>query len=298
MMTQELKSYPSGGRFRLGVRAHDFGRLPAEELAAKIASKGLVCTQLALTKAIAGLNLQPGQLNPGLAFDIGQAFLRHRVQIAVLGCYINPLHPDPATRTKLLDWFKEHLRFARDFGCGLVALETGSLNADYSPHRDNHGEHAFQQSIASLATLVAEAERFGVVVGIEGVAHHAVSTPSRIRTALDILRSPNVQVVFDPVNLLSSENHPDQDRIIRESFDLFGDRMAVIHAKDFIITNGSVASVPMGMGNLHHGLLLDTAATRKPGISILFEETDELGVAHSMDFIRGLEITSRNAGET
>ena len=295
-MTKEQQSYPSGGRFRLGVRAHDFGRLPADELAAKIASKGLVCTQLALTKAIAGLDLQPGQLNPGLAFDIGQAFLRHRVQIAVLGCYINPLHPDPTTRAGLLDWFKEHLRFARDFGCGVVALETGSLNADYSPHRDNHGEEAFQQSIASLATLVAEAERFGVIVGIEGVAHHAVSTPARIRTALDILRSPNVQVVFDLVNLLSAENHPDQDRIIRESFDLFGDRIAVIHAKDFVIKDGSVCPVTMGMGNLHHELLLDLIATRKPGISILFEETDEPGVAHGMNFIRGLEITSRNAG--
>ena len=288
-MTEELNIYPSSGRFRLGVRAHDFGRLPAEELAAKIASKGLVCTQLALTKAIAGLDLQPGMLSPGLAFDIGQAFLRHRVQIAVLGCYINPLHPDRATRAKLLDWFKEHLRFARDFGCCLVALETGSLNADYSPHRDNHGEQAFQQSIASLASLVEEAERFGVIVGIEGVAHHAISTPIRMRTVLDILRSPNAQVVFDPVNLLSSENHSDQDRIIRESFDLFGDRMAVIHAKDFVIKNGSVSSVPMGMGNLHHGLLLDTVAARKPGISILFEETDEQGVSHSMDFIRGLD---------
>ena len=210
MMTQEPNSFPTGGRFRLGVRAHDFGRLPADELAAKIASKGLVCTQLALTKAIAGLDLQPGMLNPGLAFDIGQAFLCHRVQIAGLGCSINPLHPDPATREKLLGWFKEHLRFARDFGCGLVALETGSLNADYSPHRDNHGEQAFQQSIASHASLVEEAERFGVVFGIEGVAHHAISTPARIRTAsLKVEQTPKgITLTLPTAEMLNGKPMP------------------------------------------------------------------------------------------
>ena len=97
----------------------------------------------------------------------------------MLGCYVNPIHPDPATRRSLLGLFKEHLRYARDFGNGLVALETGSVNADYSPHPENHGEHAFQQSLASIAELAAEAEKFGVIVGIEAVASHVVSTPTK-----------------------------------------------------------------------------------------------------------------------
>ena len=80
---------------RIGVRAHDFGKLPAEELAARISARGLSCVQLALSKAIAGIDLKPGELNPGMAFHIGQAFHRHGLQIAVLGCYINPIHPDP-----------------------------------------------------------------------------------------------------------------------------------------------------------------------------------------------------------
>jgi L-ribulose-5-phosphate 3-epimerase len=151
---------------RIGVRAHDFGILPAGELAAKIAAKQMVCAQLALGKAIAGFTLKPGILNPGLAFEIGEAFHNQGVQIAVLGCYVNPIHPDPTTRQSLLGLFKEHLRYARDFGNGLVALETGSVNADYSPHPKNHGETAFQQSVASIAELVAGAERFGVIVGI------------------------------------------------------------------------------------------------------------------------------------
>ena len=44
---------------RVGVRAHDFGKLPADELARRIAATGMSCVQLAVSKAIAGLDLKP-----------------------------------------------------------------------------------------------------------------------------------------------------------------------------------------------------------------------------------------------
>jgi sugar phosphate isomerase/epimerase len=271
---------------RIGVRAHDFGRLSAGELAAKIAAKHMVCTQLALGKAIAGLDLKPGVLNPGLAFTIGAAFQTQGVQIAVLGCYVNPIHPDPATRKSLLGLFKEHLRYARDFGNGLVALETGSVNADYLPHPENHGETAFQESLASIAELVAEAERFGVIVGIEAVASHVVSTPKKMRRMLDTVASNNLQVVFDPVNLLSLENYCEQEQVIGESIELFGDRIAAIHAKDFVVENGQMRYARVGRGKLRHDLVMKFAVKERPGISILLEDTNEQTAEDSREFLR------------
>lgn len=271
---------------RIGVRAHDFGCLAAGELAARIAAKHMVCAQLAPGKAIAGLQVKPGTLNPGLAFEVGEAFRKQSVQIAVLGCYVNPIHPDLPTRKSLLGLFKEHLRYARDFGSGLVALETGSLNADYSPHPGNHDESAFQQSLASIAELVAEAETFGVIVGIEAVTSHPVATPQKMRRMLDAVASSNLQVVFDPVNLLSLENHHEQERIIGESLDLFGDRIAAIHAKDFVVDNGQFAFARAGLGKLRHDLVMKFAVEHKPGISILLEDTSEQTAQDSRDFLR------------
>jgi L-ribulose-5-phosphate 3-epimerase len=247
--------------------------------------------QLALNKAIAGLDLKAGDLNPGLAFHVGEAFRRHGVQIVVLGCYINPIHPDPATRRELLAFFKDHLRYARDFGCGLVGLETGSVYADYSPHPDNHGDAAFHAMLASISELVADAERFGVIVGIEGVTSHTVSTPAKMRKVLDAIQSNNLQVIFDPVNLISLENLRDQDRIVQESFDLFGDRIAVIHAKDFTVQHGVYRQVRAGQGQLNYKLLTDLIQRRKPCISILREEVDEASVEGCARYI--LEAASR-----
>ena len=259
---------------RIGVRAHDFGCLPAEDLAAHIAAQQFFCVQLALGKAIAGFKWKTGILNPGVAFDIGGAFHRRGIQIAVLGCYVNPIHPDLSTRKSLLGLFKEHLRYARDLGAGLVALETGSVNADYAPHPENHSERAFQQSLASIAELVEEAEQFGVIVGVEAVASHAVSTPQKMRRMLDSVASNNLQVVFDPVNLLSVENHHQQEGIFKEAFDLFGDRIAVLHAKDFLIEGGELKFARAGLGKLRHDVVMRFAVEEKPGISILLEDAN------------------------
>jgi sugar phosphate isomerase/epimerase len=260
---------------RLGVRAHDFGCDTAERLAARIAAQGFSCVQLALNKAIVGLNLQAGDLTAELAREIGGAFARHGVGIEVLGCYINPIHPDLATRKKLLAYFKDHLRFARDFGCGLVALESGSVNADYSPHPANHGEAAFQEMLPSLGELVAAAEQFGVCVGFEAVHCHTVSTAQKMRRVLDAIGSKNLRVVFDAANLLSPEHFPDQSQIIAEAFNLLGDDIAVVHAKDFVFESGTMKTVPAGRGQLDFAPILEFIRSRRPGASVLLEETGE-----------------------
>lgn len=273
---------------RIGARAHDFGKLSADELARRIAATGMSCVQLALSKAIEGIDLKPGQLNPGLACEVGSAFHRHGVQIAVLGCYVNPIHPDPAIRKSLLGFFKEHLRYARDFGNSVVALETGSLNADYSPHPDNQSDEAFHTMLGSFEELVAEAEKFGVIVGVEGVTSHTVSNPVRMRRLLDMIPSNNLQVVFDPVNLISFENFREQDRVANDSFELFGDRIAIVHAKDFVVGADGLQTVRAGQGACNYRPIIAWLEANKPSVSILLEEAGEATVGECAAYLRGL----------
>jgi L-ribulose-5-phosphate 3-epimerase len=270
---------------RLGVRAHDFGCDPPERLAARIAAQGFSCVQLALNKAIAGLKLQAGDLNAELAREIGGAFARHGVGIEVLGCYVNPIHPDLATRKKLLAYFKDHLRFARDFGCGIVALESGSVNANYSPHPANYGEAAFREMLASIGELVAEAEKFGVTVGLEAVHCHTVSTAKKMRRVLDTIRSKNLRVVFDAANLLSPENYREQTRIIPVALDLLGNDIAVVHAKDFVFESGALKTVPAGRGELDFAPVLNFVHVRNLGVAVLLEEANESAAPQSAKYL-------------
>jgi L-ribulose-5-phosphate 3-epimerase UlaE len=53
---------------------------------------------------------------------------------------------------------------------------------------------------------------------------------------------------------------------------LFGDRIVVIHAKDFVIQDGTFKIVCAGQGRLNYELLLGMVKKRKPYISVLLEE--------------------------
>ncbi len=272
---------------KLGVRAHDFGRRPVAELAECIAQQGFSCVQLAPPKAIAGFDAEPGRLTAEFGRQVREAFGRQGVEIAVLGCYINLVDPDPARRRAQLDRFKEYLRFARDFGCRVVGTETGSLQADYSFHPDNRGEAAFQTVVASVRELVAEAERCGATVGIEGVERYVVSDPRRMQRLLEEVKSEHLGVIFDVVNLLSVENHLRQGEIMREAFALWGDRIAIIHAKDFVVEDGRLRSVLSGQGMLDHGPLVEFIRRREPSLPVLLEDTEPATVERGVRFWRG-----------
>ena len=271
---------------KLGVRAHDFGKLPVDELAAQIARHGLASIQLAPTKAIAGFDLDAGRLSPGFATSIRDAFHRQGIQIAVLGCYINLGDRDEAKRRPQLERFKEYLRFARDFGCSVVGTETGSLNSDFSRHPDNMGEEAFQIVLSSVRELVREAERFGVCVGIEAVERYVISSPRRLRRLLDEVDSPNLQVIYDPVNLLWSTNCEQQAQIIEEAHALLGNRICIVHAKDFAISGAQFQELPAGQGRLDYRKILRWIKEQKPGVDVLMENTHPATIDQSVAFLR------------
>jgi sugar phosphate isomerase/epimerase len=270
----------------LGVRAHDFGKLPVAALAAQIAQHGLTCIQLAPTKAIAGFDTDAGRLSPGFATSIREAFQRHGIQIAVLGCYINLGDRNEAIRRPQLERFKEYLRFARDFGCSVVGTETGSVNSDFSRHPDNAGEEAFQLVLASVRELVREAEKFGVFVGIEAVERYVISSPQRLRRLVDEVNSPNLQVIYDPVNLLWSTNHEHQDDIMEAAHTLLGDRIGIVHAKDFTVAGQQFQELPAGQGRLNHQKVLRWIKDRKPGVSVLLENTQPSTIGRTVAFMQ------------
>src|SRR5690606_31992508 len=101
------------------------------------------------------------------------------------GCYINMIHPDKIERQKALDRFKEHIRFARDFGCSIVGTETGAVNAKMGYTVDNFAEGPFQDVVASVSELVEEAEKWGIIVGIEGGINHPIYTPKLMNRMLN-----------------------------------------------------------------------------------------------------------------
>ena len=270
----------------IGIRAHDIENLPLEELVQEIASKGLTSVQLALGKSLSNVNTEVGSLSPGLARYVGSMFSKYNVQIAVLGCYFNMIHPDLVERRKGIERFKEHIRFARDFGCSIVATETGNVNPEIFYTEENFKERPFLEVVESVRELVKEAEKFGVIVGIEAGVNHPVYSPKVMKRLLDSINSNNLQVILDPVNLLTIDTYQNQEEIFQEAMDLFGDRVVILHAKDFIIENNQLVPTAVGKGLLNYEYILNVLKEKKPYINILLEETKEPFIDESIAFLK------------
>lgn len=270
----------------LGIRAHDIEASSLEELVEVVSEKGFSCVQLALNKSFKDFNTQFGSFSPGFAKSIGNAFKQKNIQISVLGCYINMIHSNRNVRKKELERFKEHIRFARDFGCSIVGTETGSVKATMGYSEDNFREEAFLDVVESVRELVTEAERFGVMVGIEGGVNHPIYSPKVMKRLLDSTNSNNVQVIFDPVNYLTIDNYLKQEAVFHEAMNLFGERIVILHAKDFVIENNGVKTVPVGKGLLNYQALFALLKEKKPFINVLMESTKEPYIDESMKFLK------------
>jgi L-ribulose-5-phosphate 3-epimerase len=270
----------------IGIRAHDIDDPSIENVVNIIANKGLSAVQLALGKSLKDINSEFGSLSPGFAQTIRRGFDKRDIQIAVLGCYFNMIHPDHTERRKGMERFKEHLRFARDFGCSIVGTETGNVQAEIIYTEENFTEQPFLEVVESVKELVEEAERFGVIVGIEGGINHPIHTPKCMRRLLDLVPSNNLQVIYDPANFISIDSYHNHEDVIEEAFELFGDRMVILHAKDFVIEDEQIKMVPVGQGLLNYDYLFHLLKKKKPFINILMESTQEPHIDGSIAFLR------------
>lgn len=270
---------------RIGIRAHDCAKLSFEELVKNISDQGFYCTQLALKKAIRDFPVDRGAMTPGMALYMKRVFDKYQVDVSVLGCYLNLGNPDPRQLEEITETYKAHIRFASLLGCGVVGTETGAVNTSYSFEPANHSEEALEVFIKNLRPVVDYAEKLGVIFAIEPVYKHIVHDVTRARQVLDRIQSPNLQIIFDPVNVLSADNYLRQDEIVDEAFRLLGNEIAVVHAKDFLIEGELVVSVPAGTGGFHYDVLMKQVKERKPFIHVLLEDTKPDNAAASKEFV-------------
>lgn len=259
---------------QLGIRLHDTKELRFEDRIVEVAKNGFTCGQLALGKVFSDLNVEDGALTPGLAMHLKRVFEQNKVDCAVLGCYLNLGNPNKEQLVKDIHRYMAHIRFASILGAGVVGTETGAPNEEYEPCPECFTEEALEYVIENLRVIVEYAEKMGVIVAIEPVATHIVNTPQRARKVLDIIDSPNLQIIFDPVNLLCIDNYENRKEIISQAIELLGEDIAIVHMKDFIITeDGMFQNTGAGLGMMEYDQVLEFIQSKKPYIHCTLEDT-------------------------
>ncbi|MCC8101114.1 MAG: sugar phosphate isomerase/epimerase [Clostridiales bacterium] len=258
---------------QIGIRLHDVKSAPLSERLAIAHEQGFSCAHLAMAKVISENPVDDGALTPGYAMYLRKLFAEHDMDIAVLGCYLNLANPNEASLAKTTRRYLANIRFASLLGAGVVGTETGAPNEEYRFEEACHTEEALEIFIKNVRPVVEYAEKMGVILAIEPVYRHIVCNPKRARKVLDAVDSPNLQIIFDPVNLLDISNYQNSDEIFAEAIDLLGEDVAVMHLKDYRIENGQLISTAAGTGEMDYSRIIRFMKERKPYIHATLEDT-------------------------
>jgi sugar phosphate isomerase/epimerase len=273
---------------QLGIRLHDTVKCSIEERLEIAKDQGFSCAHIALGK-LCDMPFQNDALTPGYAMFLKSIFNDVDIDIAVLGNYLNLANPDKNQLKEIQRRYMNHIRFASFLGCGMVGTETGAPNIDY--HYDKEAcrsDEALDILENNLRPVVRYAENMGVIIAIEPVYRHIVWNPKRARELLDRIDSPNLQIIFDPVNLLDVENVDRRDEIFQEAFDLLASDIAMVHLKDYVIKDGELKSVGCGYGEMDYTEIIRFLEQRKPYIHATLEETTPDTAVYSRKYIEDI----------
>ncbi len=272
---------------RIGVRGHDYGRNALPVLIDKMLQDGYETTQLAIKKALAEVEDLNMALTKEFCASLGQIIREKEFKISVLGAYLNYVGKDENLRRERLAILMKHIEMANIIGCRMVGTETGSLNDDYSPHMDNHGEDAFQRFKESVTLALEVAETNNTYLAVEAVSHHIIHTIKRMKRLLDEINHNRLKVIFDISNLMTEENLCQQNQILEEAFELFGQDLLVVHVKDFSFVEGKKIIVPLGEGLLNLELLMELVKKSPNDIDVLGENIRKDKLKDTYEILKG-----------
>ncbi len=263
---------------QFGMRAHDFSApKPAKEFLNGLSNAGIRYVQLAFEKSFSDLDFATGRYSAGYAQYLARILRENEVHCAVLGCYINPVVPDEALRTKEIARFTERLRYAKHIGADMVGTETGRFSIDFSVTEQTQSKECYRTLLESFSEICTHAEALGVTVGVESVFDHTLCSPEKMERFLKDIASPSIEVIFDFANLLSPQaamEREQQERLVKEAFDRYGERISILHLKDLIFdANGEQQCVTPGTGLMDYQPLMKLVKQHKPYIIGLLEES-------------------------
>lgn len=265
---------------KLGVRAHDYGRHTIAEYARILAEEGYETVQLAVPKAFCEIQSYE-DITPKLLEEIRTEFEKRRIEIAVMGCYMDLGNPNEEVRRQAVDTFKRCMGYGKILGARLTGTETAY------PHLSRSEKVQWYPCMMdSLKRLTEEAERLDVWIGIEPVAWHPLEDAETACEVLKELGSDHVKIIFDPANVMERPGEVRQKAYWKRCFDLLGPYIEAIHLKDFVVDEqGRYCGKPLGEGVMEYDVLKEWLKNH-PSMAVLREEMDPMLAKQDIQFMR------------
>jgi len=198
------------------------------------------------------------------AEEIGRRF-RDAGVITQVACYTNlECAPGPA-RDQQLARLSHVIRLAACAGARCVVSGAGHMQPDYPDridvaHVDNWSAAAMDRLANSCEEAAAVAADVGITFCVEPWVLTTLNSPARLSEVVRRVGTRGFGVLLDPVNLMTLDTYFDNGRLIRACFDVLGDAIVLVHAKDTLLLEHALtyhmSETRAGEGNLDYETLL------------------------------------------
>lgn len=196
---------------------------------------------------------------------IRTSFQEYQATLAQVSCYTNLEVAPGAIRVRQMARLHELIEWTAAAGGRTVVSGCGHVNPDkaeevFSAHPDNWTPAAMDRLVESCAEAAEWAVNAGIVFAVESWVLLTLNSPKKIRELVDRVNNPAFGVLFDPVNLMNLDVHFTNGAMIQEAFDLLGDTIKIVHAKDTILIDSQftyfMSEAKVGEGRLDYEMLL------------------------------------------
>ena len=239
-----MRKYAERGvNMKLGALSFEISRPTIDSLFESVHKYGFTQLQLHFYqfsdgKGAVASEKMPHSMPNELAEEARAASQKYGVEISAAGGYYNMVSRDLNVRSRGLYDIERLASLCRVFGCGMIALSTGSRSHDpemmWEIHEENNTQQAWHDICEAMEQALAIAEHYNVCLGVEVEASNVINTPEKARKLIDDMRSPNLKVILDAANLFSkgSAYAAISRQVLGHAFDLLREDIVSVHGKD------------------------------------------------------------------
>lgn len=218
---------------QLGVFSKTYRSGTPSDIFRRIKNDGIELVHYNMSSS--GLDALPDRVSEQHCHEVRHSAQESDVKVIGLSATFNMVHPDPSALAEGIRSFEALAAAAPRIGTRYLSLCTGSRHPTdrWAWHPDNALSETWRELLRTLDELLAIAEQYDLVLGIEPEVGNVVRTAPLARRLLDEMQSDRLKIILDPANLFDTATSISAiNDLIVEAATLLHEHITVAHAKD------------------------------------------------------------------
>lgn len=215
--------------------------------------------------------------------------------IAEVGAWSNPMDPDPVKRQKAREYCLHQLELSEYIGAKCcINLSGAAGDKRNGSYKENYARRTFDEIVLYLQKMLDQVKPVRTHYALEAMPHLLPDSAQSYMELIKAVDRPGFGVHLDIVNMLISPRvYFENRKLIKDTFDLLGERILSCHVKDAILDHSltvSIRETECGMGGLDLGYYIGQAEKYNPEMPMIIEHLDELSqYLKAIEYIKGLK---------